>query len=153
MDHRVACYERSVTGRGVTAFEIRDAAPSLSDDQHPGRNVPRRQMQLPETVEPPGGEIDEIERCGTRSPDARGSLKHGGELPKVCREQCGHLEGEAGGRSPIGGEDIHLPFLAELDDPKLIRRYSERRLRSIKKRIRFEAAGIRPNAVNLSPPP
>jgi ParB-like chromosome segregation protein Spo0J len=29
-------------------------------------------------------------------------------------------------------------FLARLDDPKEIRRYSERRLRSMKKRIRFE---------------
>src|SRR6185437_8350356 len=75
MHRRIARDDASVVDGTRFSFEIRDHAARLSHEQYAGRDVPGRQLELPKSLEPPAGDVGEIERRSTRPPDA-GALAH-----------------------------------------------------------------------------
>src|SRR5687768_4349923 len=47
----------------------RDPTAGLSHDERPRGDVPRMELLFPEAVEPPGGDVTEVERGGAETPD------------------------------------------------------------------------------------
>src|SRR5688500_12949007 len=78
--NRPVAGEVSATFQKVALLDARDHATRFRDDQRARRDVPRRERQLPEAVEPAARDVAEVERRRTRAADARRRLQHAREL-------------------------------------------------------------------------
>src|SRR6266566_1760535 len=78
------------------AVGLRDDAACFANEQRARRNVPRRQLELPEAIEPARGDIRQIERGSAGPADAARRTDHGGELGEIDVQQIQRLEREAG---------------------------------------------------------
>ena len=65
-------HEPGMLDPDLASPEIGDDAARLPDQEHTGRDVPGRQLLLPEAVEPPGRNVRQIERGGPWTTDALG---------------------------------------------------------------------------------
>ena len=52
--------------------EVGDDSAGFANDQNAGRNVPRREHELPEPVESPARDVGKVERGRSGAPDAGG---------------------------------------------------------------------------------
>src|SRR3982751_117901 len=80
----------------VAAFEIGHHTTGLAHEQHAGRDIPRSEAQLPETLKPSIRDGGEVERRGPRATDAGGRSHHGRELALIRLDVREVLEREAG---------------------------------------------------------
>src|SRR5213083_1760011 len=78
------------------ALKVADQAAGLLDEESARRHVPGRKAQLPEGVEPPAGDVSEIQRRGPGAAHAGAGLHEGPELPGVEVEAAHFLERKAG---------------------------------------------------------
>src|SRR5437764_7991527 len=78
----------------------------LANQQRPGGNVPRRELQLPEGVEPACRDVGEVERRGASPADPARRADHRGELRYVDMQEIERLERKAGAdqRAPRLGD-------------------------------------------------
>src|SRR5256885_8917328 len=100
MQSRIPRDDRPVPQHVGLPLERRDHAPRLPDQHDPGRDVPRRQHELPEGVEAPRGDVGEVERRGARAPDTARAAHHGGELVQISPQ---------GGRSEEHTSELQSP--------------------------------------------
>ncbi len=79
-----------------SAAEVGDDPAGFPDQQDAGRNVPRRQALLPETVKPPGRHVSQIERGRSRPADTAGRRRDASELALIFVEARHVLEWKTG---------------------------------------------------------
>src|ERR1051326_1841367 len=60
VDHRISRDDGGILESDVPAAHVGDQPARFPDQEHAGREVPRRQAQLPEPVEAAGGHVHEI---------------------------------------------------------------------------------------------
>src|SRR5688500_1063661 len=77
---------------GSYAGQIGDDAARLANQKNTGRDVPRREPQLPEGVEPATRGVGQVERGRARAPDPGGSAGHALELTEKFRKMPDLLE-------------------------------------------------------------
>src|SRR5688572_17017965 len=75
----------------LAAAEVADPAAGFRDEEVARSRVPWRQADLPESIEPPGRNVSEVERCRARPPHARGRLHDALEHAEVGPEPAAVL--------------------------------------------------------------
>src|SRR4051812_29072615 len=90
----------------AAAVERRHDTTRLTNQQRAGGDVPRRQLQLPEAVQPASRDVGEVERRGAGPPDSARRADHRGELRYVDMQEIERLEWKAGAdqRAPRLGD-------------------------------------------------
>src|SRR5690349_17769291 len=81
--------------RRLPAFEIRHHAAGLANEQHARRNVPRREAQLPEALEPTVRHRRKVQRGGASTSDSRCRSHYRRELPLIRVHMHEMLEWES----------------------------------------------------------
>ena len=87
MDRWVAGDDAGMRDGGQPSGEVCDDAACFSHEQHPGRDVPWRELQLPESIELPRSESGQVQRRRAGSPHAGGMTRDRGELRLVRAER------------------------------------------------------------------
>ncbi len=125
----VAGGDMAVGKNGVAAVEIADKTAGLADQQHAGRQVPGRQITLPECVKAAGGDPGQIERRGAEAAQARIVLLRGGDFitaehqiaAAIMRQPAG--DDRVGEALPSGDADppvVEESALAALGDEQVV---------------------------------
>src|SRR4051812_13430019 len=79
-----------------SAGEVRDDTAGLGDDERAGGDVPRLELQLPEAVEAPGGDVAEVEGGGAGAADALRAARHAAEIFQIVVGVLAVVVGKAG---------------------------------------------------------
>src|SRR6185436_5455110 len=98
--------------------KIADEASGLQDQQSTRRHVPGRQAHLPESVEPPGGDIGEVERRCAGPPHARARSHDPPELSHVRLEAAQLAKRKAGADQRV----LEAPAARYADPPVVEKR-------------------------------
>src|SRR5690606_4551296 len=79
----------------VVALEVAHQAAGLHDQQRAGGDVPGREAEFPESVQPPGGHVGEVERGGARASHPRRLLHHLAQDREIAIDVLELTEGKA----------------------------------------------------------
>ncbi len=101
MDQAIAGHDLGLRELEGLTTEIGNAASSFRDQKRASRHVPRVQPKLPETIEPPGGHIAEVQGGGAGAADSLSPLDEVGEMVQIVLRGGGHVWREAGGEKGI----------------------------------------------------
>jgi hypothetical protein len=96
MDRRVAGDNFGVLDADVPPLPIGDPSAGFSNQQDSSGDVPSRKSLFPESVEPPRGDICQINGRGTRAADPAGRRRDRGKLALVVLQPGEIAKGKAG---------------------------------------------------------
>src|SRR5438876_5339426 len=96
VDVQVGGDDVAVLQKVVAPLEVADRSPRLAHQETPGRDVPRRQGHLPESVVAAAGDVGEVERRRPVPPDPGRSEDERAERSQVVVEAIERSEREAG---------------------------------------------------------
>lgn len=93
---RVPGNDAGVLDSNIPPAEVSDESAGFLDEQAARRDIPGRQLLFPESIEPAGRYISQVQRRRTRTPNSTRAPGHSAKLPQV-RFKAGHItKGKAG---------------------------------------------------------
>ena len=133
MHDLVAAADRAGLDKVSLSVRVGDETSGFTNEKRAGSNIPRVQAALPEGVEPPGGDIRQIERRAAHPSHIHDSCHHSRQFrlePRMLRRlaEVGNAAAEDGLRQVGARRDSEPPIVADtLPDPSRSRT-SRRRL-------------------------